>query len=141
MDAIIASSDGDVIKIAPGVYDRFIWPKNTSHRLTLAPAQIDNPPIMRGIWINTAANADGYWPSQSVTGDWARNLTIDGLRFQAELLTSVKQSKTGTPVSIRDADGRGYGWRADLQLPRRQQPRRERRGSSGSSSAGTVPTS
>ena len=57
LEAIVASSDGDVIRIAPGVYDRFIWPKNTSHRLTLAPAQIDNPPILRGIWISGAANA------------------------------------------------------------------------------------
>ena len=74
-------------------------------------SQVSNPPIMRGIWITSGS--DPYFPAQAARGDWARNLTIDGLRFQAEILTSV-QPRTGSPISILGDDGRGYGWRADF---------------------------
>ena len=112
--AITASVAGDVIRIAPGVYDRFIWPKNTSHKLTLTPADLDNPPILRGIWISQ--NPDDFFPAQSPTGTWAKNLTIDGLRFQAELMTRMQQAD-GKIVNITGEDGRGYGWRADYSYP------------------------
>ncbi len=116
LNAIAGSVDGDIITIAPGVYDRFVWPKSTSHHLTLVAAQRANPPIMRGIWIS--ANPASYFPAQSARGTWAKNLTIDGLRFQAELLDRIRTQKNSThTVDITDSHGRGWGWRADFSYP------------------------
>lgn len=115
IDAIVASEPGDVIRIAPGSYDRFIWPKSTSHALTLVAADRADPPVMRGIYCNDTP--DQYWPSgQSPRGDWARNVTFDGLTFRPEVLREVRTSE-GEAVSIVDADGEGYGWRADYSFP------------------------
>ncbi|MEO8549817.1 MAG: right-handed parallel beta-helix repeat-containing protein [Kofleriaceae bacterium] len=116
LTAIASSVDGDVIQIGPGVYDRFAWPRNTSHHLTLRPAQRNNPPILRGISI--APNAGDYFPAQSQKGSWAKNLTFDGLRFQAEALTRIQtRQNSSARVNIADSHGRGWGWRADFTYP------------------------
>jgi hypothetical protein len=116
IEAIVASGAGERILIGPGTYDRFIWPKSTSHALTLAPLEAGDPPVMRGIYIDD--NPDSFWnPSaQAQRGQWARNLTIDGLVFRPEILTKVKQ-KDGEVVDITGDDGEGYGWRADFSFP------------------------
>lgn len=117
--AIIASQQDDEIVIAAGVtIEKVYWPKNTSHRLIIRPANRSNPPRMKGIRIDSVSSGGGWPNNQSQKGTWARNLTIDGLRFLPEVLTHVKQSANQPEnqwVDIRDTDGRGWAWRVDYR--------------------------
>ena len=116
IQAIRDSAAGDTIKIAPGVYGRFVFPKSINYALTITAADPANPPIMRGIRDNDSDAA--YW-TLNQTGpiaSFVNRVWYNNLRFICERISSVEQSN-GSHVTTLAPDGEGFGWRADYSYP------------------------
>jgi hypothetical protein len=115
LNAIGSAKDGDFIRLRKGPipYEEFLWPKNTTAKMTLIADDPKNPPVLRGIRCGSGGNSGNFAKlNGQPAATQVENVTFDGIRFEATRMTRVKQ-KDGSYVPTPGPDGKGYGWRID----------------------------